>query len=117
VGQINNIVFVYSLALAKKIQESPSINKVIFRTGDFVILFGACLFLSIKLVVDTEKWFLVDFSTISKIGQKMLHDAELMICDDILNFDVNIQESQLSQIYQIMSIGIEKRRKRKITSE
>ena len=92
------MVFIYSLALAKNIQNSPEVKKVTFRVGDFLTFYAASLLLSIKLVIDTEKWYLEDFTNVSKIKEKLLHEAELMICSDILNYNINIKPARLASL-------------------
>lgn len=92
VGQIRNNVFVYSLALAKKVKESAS-KKFAFNTGEFLLIYAGCLFLSIKMVVDTEKWFLEDFSAVSGIEESIVEKMELFILEDALNFDVSISRN------------------------
>jgi hypothetical protein len=66
VGQIKNSVFVYSLALARKVKTVAGSNFQ-FNAGEFLLIYAGCLFLSIKMVVDTEKWFIEDFSAVSGI--------------------------------------------------
>lgn len=89
VGQIRNNVFIYSLILAKKVKEIVA-KKFQFHAGEFLLIYIGCLFLSIKVTLDTEKWFLEDFSEVSGIEPSIIEKMELFIFDDILNFNVSI---------------------------
>jgi hypothetical protein len=92
VGQIRNSVFVYSLALARKVKDVAA-KKFAFNMGEFLLIYAGCLFLSIKMVVDTEKWFVEDFSTVSGIDQPTIEKMELFVLEDALNFDVSIDRN------------------------
>jgi hypothetical protein len=62
------VVFIYSLAIAKKIQKNL-VKNFSFSEGDFLKIYACCLFLSIKTVIDVEKWFLEDFEAVSGINK------------------------------------------------
>jgi hypothetical protein len=89
VGEIRNSVFIYSLALARKVKK-VAMRRFSFNMGEFLLIYAGCLFLSIKMVVDTEKWFVEDFSTVSGIDEATVEKMELFVLDDALNFDVSI---------------------------
>ena len=98
VGQIKNSVFIYSLALARKVKEVAS-EKFQFNTGEFLLVYAGCLFLSIKMVVDLEKWFVEDFSTVSGVDKATIEKMELFVLEDALDFDVSISRNVFREEY------------------
>lgn len=108
VGQINNIVFVYSLALAKKVKKSLT-KDYEFSEGDFLKIYGCCLFLSIKMVIDMEKWYLEDFEYVSGIPKETIEALEIFILDEALNFDISIPRTSYREEHLRLYKNIQKR--------
>lgn len=108
IGKIKNSVFVYSLALARKVQVVAA-EHFSFNLGEFLLIYAGCLFLSIKMVVDTEKWFIEDFSTVSGIDQSTIQKMELFILEDALQFDVSIDSNTYRQEHLRTYKNIERR--------
>jgi len=52
------------LVLAKKVQKIVA-EKFAFGLGGMILLYSGCFLLSIKMVLDTEKWLIEDFALVS----------------------------------------------------
>lgn len=91
IEEINETVFVYSLAIAKRVKNIVK-NKFSFKPLEFLKVFIGCLFLSIKYVVDTHSWFIDDFSSVSGIEKNIIEKMENFVLMDILNFRFYISD-------------------------
>lgn len=63
-------------------------EKSIFKAGEFFYIYAGCLYLSIKMVIDSEIWFLTAFYLASGILTSSIEKMELFIFEDILIFKV-----------------------------
>lgn len=85
IGEIQKPVLIYSLALAKK--SARSIKKICdFSRGQFYSVYSACLFLSLKLVVDYELWLVSDFCCICGLKETELRELEVNLFTYILDY-------------------------------
>ena len=115
VKQIQNSVYVYSLVLAKKVQKIVS-EKFSFGAGEMVLLYAGCLLLSIKMVLDTEKWFVEDFALVSGLDKASISKIELFLMEECLDFYAGISEEEYRKEYLSLYRKTEKRRARKAGS-
>lgn len=106
---IYDTVFVHSIILAKKVK-AALIDKFEFKPKEFMFLYAGCLFLSIKYVVDTEKWFLEDFANIAKFNKSIIHKMELFVLETGLNFNMSLLHCQFEKEYQKTYLNVQKRR-------
>lgn len=91
IGEIDTSVIIYSLILAKRASKSVrSICK--FDKGQFYSIYSACLFLSLKLLVDYELWKLTDFCCICDLGEEELKKLEMNLFIYILEMKVFVSE-------------------------
>lgn len=112
VGEVTNSVFIYSLSLARKVKDKAA-SLYTFTTGEFKMVYAACLFLSIKMVIDVEKWFIEDFSNVSGLEKDLITKMELFILEDILYFNVSVGRNEYRQEHLRIYKNMEKRVSRK----
>lgn len=93
VGELEDNVFVYSVALAKKVVLKAK-KEYNFKKGEFILLYAACLYLSIKMLIDEERWFIEDFSYVSGLEEKHIEKMEKFVLFDILNFNAKISDAE-----------------------
>ena len=99
VGQIQNSVFVYSLVLARKVQKVVA-EKFAFGPGEMMLLYSGCFLLSIKMVLDTEKWFIEDFALVSGMDRPTISKIELFLMEECLDFYAGMTEEEYSKEHQ-----------------
>jgi hypothetical protein len=104
-------VFVYALILTKRVKRSL-MEKFEFKQKEFMLIYAGCLFLSIKYVVDCQKWFLEDFSHLSKIEEQLVHKMEIFVLETALNFKISVGEEEYSSEHHKMYRNVERRLKR-----
>jgi len=104
-------VFIYSVVLAKKVKKAL-ISKFEFRQKEFMLIYAGCLFLSIKYVVDSHKWFIEDFALLSHLDEKLIHKMELFVIDTGLNFNTYVPEIDFFKEYNKTYRNVQRRRKR-----
>jgi hypothetical protein len=98
VGQIQNSVFVYSLVLAKKVQKIVA-EKFSFGPGEMMLLYSGCFLLSIKMVLDTEKWFIEDFALVSGMDKATINKIELFLMEECFEFYAGVSEEEYKREY------------------
>ena len=91
VGELEDNVFVYSVALAKKVVHEAT-KDYAFKKGEFILIYSACLYLSIKMLIDEERWFLADFSYVSGLEESHIEKMELFVLSDILKFSPKLSD-------------------------
>lgn len=96
IGELESSVLVHSVALAKKVVKLAK-NDYTFKKGEFVLLYSACLYLSIKMLIDEERWFLADFSYVSNLEEAHIEKMEQFVLIDILNFDPKVSEQEFKK--------------------
>jgi hypothetical protein len=104
-------VFVHSVVLAKKVKKAL-IDKFEFKQKEFMLIYAGCLFVSIKYVVDSHKWFIEDFSHISKLEEKLIHKMEIFVLETALNFKVAVMNEEFFKEYDKTYRNVERRRAR-----
>lgn len=109
VGQIKNSVFVYSLVLAKKVQKIVA-EKYSFGAGEMLLLYAGCFFLSIKYVIDSEKWFLDDFALVSGYDKASISKIELFLMEECLDFDASVSEKDYMHEYLLITKKVQQRK-------
>lgn len=93
VGELEANVFIHSIALAKKVVKIAK-KEYDFKKGEFILLYSACLYLSIKMLIDEERWFIEDFAYVSGLEEKHIEKMEQFIFFDILNFNAKLSEQE-----------------------
>ena len=68
---------------------------------------AACLFISIKFVVDRFVLFIDDFVRLSGMNRKNIELLEIGILVNILGFDVNFSEQEIERELQALAHGEE----------
>jgi len=61
------------------------------------LLFSACLYLSIKMLIDEERWFLADFAYVSGLEESHIEKMEIFVTSEILNFEYRITDEQFQK--------------------
>lgn len=92
VGELEESVLIYSVALAKIVVKKAK-KSYTFKKGEFVLIFAACLYLSIKLLIDEERWFVADFSYVSSLDESHIQKMEQFVLVDILSFNLKITDN------------------------
>lgn len=87
-GGIEENVFYYAWCLNRKaVQIMKETDDTIYGSGENILLFSSCLYLSIKMLVDEETWFIEDFCLISGFEKKPIAQMEICLVADILGFN------------------------------
>lgn len=112
IGQVSSLVLIYSFVLAKRAFKScySSYN---FVKGDFLIAYATCLFLSIKMVVDSEKWHAEDFETVSGISKSLILKTELFVFNNLIGFRLHVCPEEFRTNYEKISDQVDKRKSKK----
>ena len=100
-------VMVHSLILAKRTILFGK-NKHEFKPGEFYLIYCACLFLSIKYVEDVEEWYLEDFTKIAKIDKESLHEMEIIVGINMLDFGVHSDKKEMD-VFTRLAVEFEKK--------
>jgi hypothetical protein len=110
IGELETSVLVHSVALAKKVVKIAK-SDYTFKKGEFVLLYSACLYLSIKMLIDEERWFLADFSYVSNLEEAHIEKMEQFVLIDILNFDPKISEEVYKkERHNLLTASVPKKR-------
>lgn len=96
VGEVEVSVIIYSIALAKRVVNEAK-KSYSFKKGEFILIYAACLYLSIKLLIDEERWFVADFSYVSSLDEKHIEKMEKFVVFDILKFDVKLPDAEFKK--------------------
>lgn len=93
VGELEENVFIYSIALAKKVVKEAK-KEYSFKKGEFILLYAACLYLSIKMLIDEERWFIEDFAYVSGLEEKHIEKMEQFVLFDVLKFNAKLSDQE-----------------------
>lgn len=104
-------VFIHSIVLAKKVK-AALIDSFEFKPNEFMFIYAGCLFISIKYVIDSHKWFVEDFAKISKLKESQVNKMELFVLQTGLNFRVALLNGQYEKELQKTYRNVEKRKAR-----
>lgn len=96
VGELEETVLIYSVAIARKVVKEASKNYD-FQKGEFILLYSACLYLSIKMLIDEERWFVADFSYVSDLDEKHIEKMEKFVAIEILKFDFKLSDDEFQR--------------------
>ena len=91
IGEVESSVLIHSVALAKKVVKLAK-SDYSFKKGEFVLVYSACLYLSVKMLIDEERWFVADFSYVSNLEEAHIEKMEQFVLIDVLNFSPKISE-------------------------
>ena len=109
------MVLVYSLILAKRVYKN-AYRTFDFAKGDFMLAYACCLFLSIKAVIDSEKWHAEDFETISGVKRELILKTELFLFTKLLGYRLHVCPDEFRSQFLKISEQVEKRRVKKLGS-
>lgn len=112
IGQVSNMVLIYSLILAKRVYKN-AYGSYDFTKGDFQLAYACCLFLSIKTVVDSEKWHAEDFETISGISRELVLKTELFLFTKLLGYRLHVSSDEFRSNFLKLAEQVEKRKTKK----
>ena len=96
-GELERSILIHSLILAKRAILYGR-EKHEFKPGEFYLIYCACLFLSIKYVEDVEEWYLEDFASVAKIDKGCLHEMEIIVGINMLNFNVHSGKKEMEKV-------------------
>ena len=99
-GELERSVLIHSLILAKRAIIFGR-EKHEFKPGEFYLIYCACLFLSIKYVEDVEEWYLEDFASVAKIDKGCLHEMEIIVGINMLNFNVHSGKKEMEKVGEV----------------
>lgn len=104
-------VYIHSVVLAKKVKNALC-EKFEFKQKEFMLVYAGCLFLSIKYVIDSHKWFVEDFANISHLEESLIHKMEIFVLETALDFQVAVLGEEFFCEYDKTYRNVEKRKHR-----
>ena len=99
------------MVLAKRVYQRVGLEYE-FQLKEFYLIYAGCLFISIKCVIDSHKWFVEDFSVVSQVTEKMVEKMEIFVLDLTLNFRVHVSPEELERERKKTMRNLEKRLQR-----
>lgn len=100
---IEDSVFVHSSLLFKKVM---SRRKRSLKKKDIIRIFGVCLFISFKYVVDDLLFYVQDYCTLTRMNQEMVEMLEVAILANIVGFNLSFgREEYLQEKRNLELIG------------
>ena len=101
-GEMEKSVFIYSIALAKKVRDLLK-TRYRFKEGEFLLVYAGVLFLSIKMANDLEIWHVEDFAKATRLEEDIIQEMELFVFEEILNFRALVpQEAFKSEVSALL---------------
>ena len=85
-------------------------EKFAFGPGEMMLLYSGCFLLSIKMVLDTEKWFIEDFALVSGMDKATISKIELFLMEECLDFNAAISEEEYNKEHLSLYRKTEKRK-------
>ena len=110
IGEVESSVLIHSVALAKKVVKLAK-SDYAFKKGEFVLVYSACLYLSVKMLIDEERWFVADFSYVSNLEEAHIEKMEQFVLIDILNFSPKISEEDFMKERQTLMTPVVPKKK------
>lgn len=95
-GKVPLHTLVYSLCLAKKAGAKAK-DTFEFEEGEFLLIYASCLYISIKMLNDVEKWFVEDFSLVSGIEEDDVEKMERLTLTQLLDWRANVNFRMFEQ--------------------
>lgn len=87
-GEIDETVLYYAWCLNRKaVQKLKEADDTMYKMGENILLFSSCLYLSIKMLVDLERWFIEDFCLVSGMEEEAITQMEICLLTEILGFN------------------------------
>lgn len=86
----------------------------VFAEGDYQLAFACCLFLSIKMVVDSERWHAEDFEMISGVSKELILKTELFLFTTLLGYKLHVFPEDFRSLYLKLEEQIKKRKAKKL---
>ena len=97
--RLDGSVYAYLSVMLREVLQSrvQSLSQRNFRK-----IIAACLFISVKYVVDEYVLFIEDFTKLSGMNKKSLEMLETNILVDVLNFDINFSQETIEEEAEIL---------------
>lgn len=110
-GELEECVIYHAWCLNKKAVQILKKNGCDYSLGENLLVFTGCLYLSIKLIIDTEKWFIEDFCLVSGFSEDIISKMDICLVNEILNFEYYFPyEKVKDEIYWLKRFEIRKNR-------
>lgn len=111
VANIDRSVVIFAIALFK--DAVSLLHDQEFEQGEAHLIFCGCLYMSIKMLVDTERWFLEDFADLSGYCEGIVEKTEVLLLVEIFDFKTMVSEEEYQKAQaDINDISIRLKRKR-----
>ena len=94
VGDLEEDLLIHAFCLYKRALKLTREEVIDLKSNDFICLFTICVYLSIKVLIDVEKWFLEDFSFLCGMEVDLIEELELAVVNDILKYSVLVKEQE-----------------------
>lgn len=88
-------------------------EKFAFGPGEMMLLYSGCFLLSIKMVLDTEKWFVEDFALVSGMDKPTISKIELFLMEECLDFYAGISEEEYKKEHLSLYRKTDKRKNKR----
>lgn len=111
-------VYIFSITLLQR--AISCLKEEEFEDGELLILYNGCLHLSIKSLIDTERWFLEDFSDVSGLSKGLVQKTELLLFCEVLNGKVGFDIARFKEVefgLEELEFRIYEERKKRILGE
>lgn len=92
--EIEDSVFVHCSLLFKKVMSK---RKRSLKKKDVIRVFGVCLFISFKYVIDDLLFYVQDYCTLTGMNQEMVEVLEVAIVVNIIGFELNFGSEEYLQ--------------------
>jgi hypothetical protein len=102
-GEIPIDVLVLAYAYIKKCIEGKSSTNLVQSKG-IKVLYGVCVFLAYKYLVETDYWPLEQFCKLVGVKKYTLFKYEIFIIDKYLNFELHMTKAAFDQQKKILSL-------------
>lgn len=93
IGDLEESIYVYCVVLLKKAVKIAE-NKYGCYKEDLLLLFSACLYTSIKMNMDVERWFIEDYSYVSNMSVVDIAEMDVFLVVDLLDFRLVISDEE-----------------------
>jgi len=96
-GELEDSVLIYASCLLKRVVKSAKTGGLPLKQEDFIYLYSTCVFLSIKCLIDVEKWFIEDFAFMAKVEEDLIAELEIVLLNDLLEYKVIVDKEELDE--------------------
>lgn len=113
IGELEENIIYHAWILNKKaVKILKSSSNCSYQRGENILIFSGCIYLSIKMLIDEEKWFIEDFSVVSDFDENIVEKMEISLLRDIFNFDYFIDSDTFqNELKTLKFLTVEKKKK------